>query len=77
MSRRNMTRERLDGVLSRQMPDAEKRCRADFVVQTGLGRRHTLQRLGEIVKLMQRQRGTKWPPPGRHELRGTRARNRP
>ena len=81
MGRRNMTRERLDGVLSRQMPDAEKRCRADFVVQTGLGRRHSLQRLGEIVKLMRRQRGNKWPPPGRQKIRqkmrGARARNRP
>jgi dephospho-CoA kinase len=76
LGRRGMTLKRFKGVLSRQMPDAEKRRRADFVVQTGLGRRYTLQRLGEIVKLMRARRGEKWPPPGRHSLRGANARSR-
>ena len=62
LSRRGMTRARLDEVRARQMPDREKRRRADFVVQTGLSRRHTLQRLGEIVTLMRRREGRKWPP---------------
>jgi hypothetical protein len=43
------------------MPDSEKRRRADFEVQSGLGRRHTLNRLKEIVRLMRGRRGTKWP----------------
>ena len=62
LARPGMSRERLKGILSRQMSDLEKRRRADFVVQTGLGRRHTLQRLGHIVTLMRRRRGRKWPP---------------
>lgn len=76
LGRRGMTLKRFRGVVSRQIRDAEKRRRADFVVQTGLGRRYTLQRLGEIVKLMRARRGEKWPPSGRGSLRGANARNR-
>lgn len=61
MARPGMTAERLTATLARQMSDAEKRRRADFVVPTGLGQRLTLNRLSEIVTLLSQRQGTKWP----------------
>lgn len=66
LGRRGMTAARFAAILARQMPDAEKRRRADFVVRTGLSRGATLRRLDGIVTLLRqrpkRARRTRvWP----------------
>jgi dephospho-CoA kinase len=49
LARGTMTPEALDAILARQMPDAEKRRRADFVVDTSFGIEPVRQRIREIL----------------------------
>ncbi|HEY1796817.1 MAG TPA: dephospho-CoA kinase [Stellaceae bacterium] len=54
LRRPGMTSARLASILAAQMPDAEKRRHADFVVETGLGRGLTLRRLAGALRLLRR-----------------------
>jgi dephospho-CoA kinase len=49
LSRPGMTRERFEAILARQLPDAEKRRRADFLIDTGQGLDAARARVREIV----------------------------
>ena len=49
-SRRRMTEADVAAVIARQMPDAEKRRRADVVVRTGLSRYHSLRSLKRVIQ---------------------------
>jgi dephospho-CoA kinase len=59
LARDNMTGEKLDAILARQLPDAEKRKRADFVVDTSHGldpvRARIRDILAEVVKMPRRR----------------------
>jgi dephospho-CoA kinase len=59
LARGTMTSEALDSILARQMPDAEKRKRADFVVDTSHGldpvRARIRDILEQVVKMPQRR----------------------
>jgi dephospho-CoA kinase len=49
LARTNMTSEMLDTVLARQLPDAEKRQRADFIVDTSDGLDPVRSRIRDIL----------------------------
>ena len=49
LAREGMTQDRLDTILARQMPDAEKRAQADFVVETDKGLDHAFEQVKKIV----------------------------
>ena len=64
LARPGMTRERFEAILARQIPDAEKRRRADFVIDTSVGLEAARARVDEIVGMVL---APGWTPP-RHGL---------
>jgi dephospho-CoA kinase len=51
LSRPGMTRTKLNGIEQRQLPDGEKRKRADLVIPTGRGKRATWAALKSAVRM--------------------------
>jgi dephospho-CoA kinase len=59
LARPGMTEDKLEALLARQTPDAEKRRRADFVIDTAAGIEAAAGRVGEILATV---RGSDWRP---------------
>ena len=57
LRRQGMTGSRFAAILRAQMPDREKRRRADFVVQTALGRNVAFRRLQTLVRTLRTGEG--------------------
>lgn len=58
LARPGMTPEKLEAILLRQMPDADKRTRADFVVDTGGTIEQTLAQVDAIIAAVESRPGT-------------------
>jgi dephospho-CoA kinase len=58
MQRPGMTAEKLTQIMDRQMPDAEKRARADFVVDTGGTFAESEAQIDKIIESLEGREGT-------------------
>lgn len=56
LERRGMTEEKLDQILSRQMPDEEKRAKAHYIVETDKGLDHAFAQVRAIVEELKAKR---------------------
>ncbi len=61
LSRPGMTEEKFRSILAQQVPDAEKRRRADFIIPTGRGKRPSLQSIRRLIKVAETLSATHWP----------------
>lgn len=57
LARPGMSADKLDGILARQMPDAEKRARADFVIDTGVSLEETKRAVAALVDGLRGRQG--------------------
>lgn len=62
LARPGVTRERLDAIRAKQLPDAAKRRLADRIVQTGFGKLRVRRAVHDIVREARQRQGRIWPP---------------
>jgi dephospho-CoA kinase len=55
LSRSGMTPEKFEAIHARQVPDAEKRVQADFVIETGKGLEHAYEQVKRVAAELRRR----------------------
>ncbi|GER05955.1 dephospho-CoA kinase [Iodidimonas muriae] len=63
LARPGMTEQRLNAVLAQQLPDAEKRRRADYILNSGDGKRLMLRDITAMLRDLQDVKAGVWPWP--------------
>lgn len=58
LARPGMTAEKFEAILARQMPDSQKRARADFIIETGLGLDHARKQVTAVLSALQQAKAT-------------------
>jgi dephospho-CoA kinase len=58
LARSGMTAEKLEHLLARQLPDAERRARADYVVDSGLPLADMHAQLDQLIESLRGRNGT-------------------
>lgn len=69
LSRPGMSEEKLAAILARQVRDAERLRRADYVILTGLGKGQARRKLGRLIAWERTREGRVWAPGFGHDLR--------
>jgi dephospho-CoA kinase len=62
LERSGMTESKLEAILAKQMPDADKRRRADFIVDSGHGLDHARRQVRQILRQILARIATMPPP---------------
>jgi dephospho-CoA kinase len=62
MARDGMSEEKFAAILARQVPDADKRARADFVIDTGQGMDEARRQVREVIAALRDGVGGQTPP---------------
>lgn len=70
LARPEMTPEKLAAVLARQMPDVEKRARADFLIETGQGIDYATEQVKKILALIALREPKAWRARAPHNISG-------
>jgi dephospho-CoA kinase len=54
LARPGMTQDKLAGILSNQMPDADKRARADYIIDTGASLAETEAQVAQLIETLRK-----------------------
>lgn len=60
LARPGMTAEKLDAILQKQMPDAEKRSKADYIIDTSQGLAHAEAQVVSLIEALRGREGQIW-----------------
>lgn len=60
LARPGMTEKKFEAILEKQVPDTEKRAKADYVVDTSKGLDHAFEQVMKVVQDLKGRKGTIW-----------------